>query len=349
MPGDAVFNMAVALRAWLHERGFDSSILAHHIHPSLRRAVTHYERHPLKSGDTLLYHYALGTEVSAFVGRKKAAGIKTALIYHNMTPARYFRHEDPMLYAQLRDGQQELVHLRDSVDLAVSMSEFSRKDLSALGYRDVGILPAVILDEKYEVAPDPEVLARWSGDTTNLLFVGRIAPNKKQEDVIKTFRFYKEINPNSRLLLVGSPGATQVYYRWLRDLVEYLNLSDVHFCGHVSQAALNAYYKVAGVFVSMSEHEGFGVPLIEAMYFGVPVISFKATAVPETLGEAGVLVRKKDFPVIAELINHLLGDRETKTRILEAQNKRLEMYRKEAVQEAFWRCLSPLLASQATT
>lgn len=345
MPGDAVFNMAAAARDWLRERGYDSSILAHRIHPALKGTATFYERYPLKPGDVLLYHYALGAEVSAFVAHQKAVGVKTALLYHNMTPARYFRHEDPMLYEQLRAGREELCHLRYTVDLAVAMSEFSRGELSALGYHDVGLLPAVILDEKYEIAPDVKVLTKWGGGTTNLLFVGRIAPNKKQEDVIKAFYFYKRINPQSRLLLVGSLGATQVYYRWLQDLVEYLKVSDVCFCGHVSQAELNACYKVADVFVGMSEHEGFGVPLVEAMHFCVPVIAYKATAVPDTLGQAGVLVRKKDFPVVAEVINVLVTDREIRAGIIEAQNRRLDAYRKEAVQEAFWSCLSPLLSS----
>ncbi|MFH1485562.1 MAG: glycosyltransferase family 4 protein, partial [Chloroflexota bacterium] len=310
MPGDAVFNMATAIRTWLKGHGNDSHILANHIAPSLKSHALPYNRGRLRPGDILLYHYALSTEVSSYVTAQKALGVKTVLLYHNMTPARYFRYEDPLLYKQLQNGQQELSTLRDSVDLAVAMSDFSKVELSALGYRNIAVLPAVIIDEKYEVPPDPDVLKRWGDGRTILLFVGRIAPNKKQEDLIKAFYFYKRINPHSSLLLVGALGTTQVYYRWVQELAEYLKLSDVHFCGHVTQSELNAYYKVADVFVSMSEHEGFGVPLVESMHFGIPVIAYKATAVPETLGEAGIMVKRKDFPVIAELIDMLVSDKE---------------------------------------
>lgn len=344
MPGDAVFNMAVAIRAWLREHGHHSSLMANHVDPSLRGQVISYTRSRLRPGDVLLYHYALAAEVSAFVAAQKAAGGRTVLLYHNMTPARYFRHEDPMLYEQLRNGRRELQGLRETVDLAVAMSDFSKAELSGLGYQNVVVLPAVILDSKYEITPDAKVLKQWSRGGTNLLFVGRIAPNKKQEDLIKVFYFYKRINPGSNLLLVGALGTTQVYYRWLRELVDYLQLSDVFFCGHVTQSELNAYYRVAGVFVSMSEHEGFGVPLVESMYFGVPVIAYQAAAVPETLGEAGMLVKRKDYAVIAELINQVVSDRELREAIVNAQKRRLEAFRMEAVQEAFWSYLSPLLA-----
>lgn len=341
MPGDAISNCTLALHRSARERGYNSQVFARWIDPSMRGQVFPLEHCKPRSGDILLYHFGLGSELSDFVIRNSHA--RLVLIYHNLTPPHYFKYEDPLLAQSLQVGKDQLAQLEGVVDLALADSNYSARELSAIGYSNLAVVPPVDLDDKYEIPPDKATLERFADGKTNLLFVSRIAPNKKQEDIIKVFYYYRHINPESRLLLVGPLGVTRVYYRWLLDLVDYLDLPDVHFTDRVSQEELNAYYRLADVFVSLSEHEGFGMFLVESMYFDLPIVAYKSTAVPETLGDAGVLIREKDFPLIAEVIHLLVSDADLRQAILETQRERLKDFAREKVEGRFWGSLAPLL------
>lgn len=341
MPGDAISHSALALHRSAQARGFDSRVYARWIDPSMRDQASSLDRCRPKRGDIMLYHFGLGSELTEFVCSK--SGARLVLIYHNLTPAHYFRLEDPLLSRSLEAGQEQVVELQKHVDLAIADSAYSARELSSIGYSDPRVVPPVYLDNKYEIPPDKATMQRLADHKTNLLFVSRIAPNKKQEDVIKAFYFYRRLNPDSRLLFVGPLGVTKVYYNWLLDIVDYLGLPEVHFTGRVSQTELNAYYRSADVFVSMSEHEGFGMFLVESMYFGVPIIAYGSAAIPETLGDAGVLIKKKDFPVTAEMIHLLVSNEDLRQAILENQRRRLSAFAREKIEAQFWECLAPLL------
>jgi len=341
MPGDAISNCTLALHRSARERGYNSQVFARWIDPSMRGQVFPLERCQPRGGEILLYHFGLGSELTDFIIQKSRAS--RVLIYHNLTPPHYFKHEDPLLAQSLQAGKDQLAQLKGFVDLAIADSNYSAQELSAIGYTNLAVVPPVYLDDKYEITPDKATSGRFADGKTNLLFVSRIAPNKKQEDIVKIFYWYKQINPDSRLLLVGPLGVTKVYYRWLLDLVDYLGLPGVHFTDRVSQAQLNAYYRLADVFISMSEHEGFGIFLVESMYFEVPVVAYKSTAVPETLGDAGVLIKEKDFPVIAEVVHLLVSDEGFRQAILETQRERIKDFAREKVEALFWGSLAPLL------
>ncbi len=341
MPGDAISNCALALHRSAQARGYNSQVFARWIDPSMRGQVFPLGHCQPRSEDILLYHFGLGSELTDFVIKRDRA--RLVLIYHNFTPPHYFKYEDPLLAQSLQVGKDQLVQLRGVVDLAIADSNYSARELSAIGYSNLAVVPPVYLDDKYEFPPDKAALERFADRKTNLLFVSRIAPNKKQEDIIKVFCYYRRINPDSRLLLVGPLGVTKVYYRWLLDLIDYLGLPDVHFTDRVSQEELNAYYRLADVFVSMSEHEGFGMFLVESMRFNLPIVAYKSTAVPETLGHAGVLIKEKDFPVIAEVIHLLVSDVDLRQAILETQCERLKDFAREKVEARFWGSLAPLL------
>lgn len=341
MPGDAISHCALAIHRSARARGYDSRLFARWIDPSMRRRVSPLEQCRPKRGDILLYHFGVGSELTDFVCSQNDANI--VLIYHNLTPPHYFRAEDPLLAQSLQAGKEQVIQLQERVDLAIADSEYSARELSAIGYSNLAVVPPIYLDNNYETAPDEATLERFSDQKTNLLFVSRLAPNKKQEDVIKAFYFYRRLDPDSRLCLVGPLGVTKVYYRWLLDLVDYLDIPEVHFTDRVSQAALNAYYTLADVFVSMSEHEGFGMFLVESMYFDLPIIAYESTAVPDTLGDAGVLIKQKDYPTIAEMIHLLVSDEELRQAILETQRQRLRRYARDKVEAQFWGCLAPFL------
>ena len=194
--------------------------------------------------------------------------------------------------------------------------------------------------------PSDYVTGQLNDNTFNFLFVGRVAPNKKLEDVIKLYHLYKKFyNPLSRVIFVGKTNVTPAYYASLRNLVARLGLmpDDVVFTGHVDWAELVAYYKSSHVFVSMSEHEGFCVPLIEAMICGTPIVAYSCTAIPHTLGEAGLQFREKDFEQIAGICHRIQKDGAFRDSILETQRQQLLKYSKDEIEKAIEGFLAPLL------
>jgi glycosyltransferase involved in cell wall biosynthesis len=241
-------------------------------------------------------------------------------------------------------GRDALALYSGSVELALAHSEYSARDLTGAGFRNVRVFPYVPTHRFYDIPPDESVLGRYRGDgLVNLLVVGRIAPNKCIEDCILAFHcFRNRIEPRSRLFIAGSSTGTEYYLMRLQRLVTRLGLGgSVVFTGRVSQAALNAYYRLAGAFLTMSAHEGFCVPLIEAMLFDVPVFAFASCAVPETTRGAGVLFPEKNHPEIAEAIGVVVSDPAWKEKILRAQREAAGFYSADASE----RRLSELLVS----
>jgi glycosyltransferase involved in cell wall biosynthesis len=180
---------------------------------------------------------------------------------------------------------------------------------------------------KFDGPPDP-VAARLFGDgKTNILFVGRVIPNKKFEDLLKTFAFYKtHFNRDARLVLAGEHRGQERYLAALQDLVERLRLTDVHFSNHIEFPELLALYKTAHVYLSMSEHEGFGVPLLEAFHNRIPTFGFAGGAVEETMNGGGVVLTRKDFLRTAAAIDRVVTDAGLRARIVAGQLRALEAY-----------------------
>ena len=166
----------------------------------------------------------------------------------------------------------------------------------------------------------------------NFIFVGRIAPNKKQEDVIRAFSCYQRFcNPKSRLILVGSWSGAESYYRRLCRYTAALQAENVLFTGHIPFPDILAYYHVADLFLCMSEHEGFCVPLVEAMYFGVPILAYRACAVPDTLGDSGILLDKKDPVEAAMVADRILTDTSLRRELVARQRRRQQDFSYGAV------------------
>ena len=329
-PGDAIYDQALLIQATLRDWGYASTMYACNLHPTLVGQVPHFTKYHPRRDDIVLFHYSIGSELSTFVRHLRCT---VAMIYHNVTPPEYLDDVSHTLAQLVRQGQAELPDFKDVVQLALADSEFNRQDLIAAGYANTALLPIVLDEELYEVASNEALLRQYGGDAVNVLFVGRIAPNKRQDDLIKIFYYYHQIEPRSRLFLVGQAwDPAKRYLAELKGLAGHLGLRDaVIFTGHVSFADMVTYYRLADVFVGMSEHEGFGKPLIESMYFDLPVIAYAATAVPYTLGDAGVLVHKKDYPVIAELINLIVTDADFRVQLLAGQRARFQDFRQETM------------------
>lgn len=349
--GDAVGDSAFEISKALSEAGIENSILGIHIDDHLTNKVIAFKE--FKAYDTPdaihIYHFAVPSPITYTF--KEARG-KKVVIYHNVTPPHFFEGYYPELVEMTRTGQHEIKLLADCTDLALGDSEFNRRELETYGFKKTEVLPLLIDFDKYQIPPDRDILEEFGSETlnpssssslarggtaggmVNLLFVGRVSPNKKHEDLIKTFYFYhKYIHKPSRLILVGKYKGMEKYLQLLQDLVKELNLDNVHFVGHIPLEKLVAFYKVSQVFLCMSEHEGFCAPLLESMYFDLPILAYRSTAIPFTLGPSGILINKKRYEEISEMIHLLVTDPTLRESVLNAQRKQLALFSRERIKE----------------
>ncbi|MHB0877286.1 MAG: glycosyltransferase [Anaerolineae bacterium] len=336
-PGDAVTDQAFAIRRWLRSQGLRSDLYAESVHPALKDEVQYHNRLTgAAAGERLIYHYSIGSET---IDQVQGLGARLLVIYHNVTPPETVAGVDPRLAAQLAAGRARLGELAPFTDLAVGDSAYNETDLAAAGYGRTGVLPIVLDDGPLAVAPSAEVLARLADGRVHLLTVGRLAPHKCQDDAIKVLYYCRAGGLNVHLHIVGSDwlGA---YRQWLDDLAESLGVGEhVSFAGHVTQAELNAYYQACSVYLTLSEHEGFCKPLIESMHFRLPVVAYSTPAVAETLGPAGILVRRKDFAAIAELVGLVATDGDLRHRLTQSGTLRALQYAYSRVMEQLHRHL----------
>jgi len=320
--GDAISNQAIEIKNYLERRGHISKIYVIRDHdPELRRDVEYFRENCLSPGAGVLYHHSIGSALTPHVLRHQGP---KCLIYHNITPASFFEPYRPEFAGLLAEGRKDLSALAANFTISAGDSAFNAAELEESGFRDPGVLPIIINPVKWNCPPDFELMDRLQDGKTNLIFVGRIAPNKCQHDLVAAFCKYLRLDPNARLILVGIGHPQDPYYVQVCSLIEVNGLSDrVLLTGRITDAELQSYYRTADLFWSMSEHEGFGVPLVEAMWFDIPICAYKSSAVPETLGTAGVIFNTKENLLgVAALAKLVVKDPELKTKILRAQRQR---------------------------
>jgi glycosyltransferase involved in cell wall biosynthesis len=247
--------------------------------------------------------------------------------YHNITPGHFFAGYDAGVVALVTRGRAELAGLAGRVDLALGDSEYNRAELEALGFTDTGVFPIAVNTARLTGAPARPALERVLRDgLTNILFVGRIVPNKKLEDHLRLAEHYKRyVDAYHRFIFVGREDACPRYYAMVRALMNQYRMTSERFwfVGQVPDADLATFYRTASAYVSLSEHEGFCVPLLEAMACEVPVLAYASSAVPETLGGAGVAFSPKDLEYAAELLGLLVYDDDLRADVLAGQRRRL--------------------------
>lgn len=306
--GDAIGHEVLGIQRVLRHAGFESDIFVQTADPRLEDLTRDY-RDLLEASDPsniLIHHFSIGSRASRIA---YAVPDRQILVYHNITPPGFFVDVHEQLAEQCFKGKRELGVYPARVDLALGDSEFNRQELESLGFHPTGILPVVPDFAHLDLEPNDLMAGQFDDDCTNVLFVGRIIPNKRIEDCIRYFHAYQRtFNPRSRLLLVGSYGGYEKYLSMLQELVASLGTSRVHFAGHVTDAELTAYYDVADLFLCASAHEGFCVPIVEAFYKQVPVVAYAATAVPSTMDGAGVLYTTQEPLEVAALVDAVLSD-----------------------------------------
>ncbi len=253
----------------------------------------------------ILYHFSIGSPLLDLV---RTLDVPLALDYHNITDAKFFWRWEPRAATQMLDGRRQLAEIAPEARFALADSRFNECELVELGCRHTAVAPILLDFADYDSAPDATALAQRrearAAGGADWIAVGRIAPNKCQHDVVLAFAAYRRLyDPHARLTLVGGQSAGE-YWRALRRLTVELGIAHaVTFTDVVSHAELLACYRTADVLLCLSEHEGFNVPVLEAMHFDVPVVAYTSTAVPDTVGDGGILLTDKDPVVVASAVD----------------------------------------------
>ncbi len=319
--GDAISNEILHLQKNFSDKGFQTEIYSENIGPQLKRKVKPFRSYSHKKEDILIYHHSIHSKISEKISEFDSSKV---LIYHNVTPYQFFLPYDLKLSHYLKKGREELKDLKNLFEYSFADSKYNESELVSLGYKNTSVLPIYYNFEKLLKKE------KISSKKKNILFVGRIAPNKKQDDLIRIAKILSYQDEfDFELQLVGYCSfELNEYKKDLEKLIRLFGLEDkVKFSGLIDDDKLCEYYSNADLFLCMSEHEGFLVPVIESMFYQVPIIAFNAGAVPDTLNGSGILIEEKDLEKIAKLILYLFQNQEFKNEIVLYQNKKLQEFR----------------------
>jgi glycosyltransferase involved in cell wall biosynthesis len=340
--GDAIGDSARRVRRLLREMGHQSDVYAMSIDPDLHGDVLPWTDPAAKRGDLTIFHYALVSPMTQAFARLDT---KRVLQYHNVTPAHFFAGYDAAIYRLAMLGRDELKSLVGHTDVALGDSEYNRRELAGLGFGNTGVFPIAVNTARITGAARRPALESVLLDEgwLNFLFVGRIVPNKKIEAHIKLAEHYKRyVSEQYRFIFVGKTDATPKYFAAIQLLLERYRMPPGRFIftGPVPDVELATYYRMASVYISMSEHEGFCVPLLEAMAADVPVLAYAAAAVPDTLGGAGVQFAPKDLEYAAELLGELAYNDTLRAQVIAGQRRRLADFGDDRIRKELERLTS---------
>lgn len=322
--GDAISSEVLALKRCLQSLGYESEVYAINIHPNLKGQAQHYEQFSADQTEELLLHFSLGSPLNDVYA--ESVSCRRYLIFHNLTPAHWFKGVNPRIVKDIEEGAKQLPELCNHSDRVFADSRFNASELAKLGY-EAEVLELPVDPARWDAPSNPGIRDLVRGENAlHVVHVGRLAPNKCIEDIIKSFYFlHHYLEPNSRLWLVGIDIDTELYSFALRRMVYEFELDRaVNFVGCLADSELRALYEEASVYLCMSEHEGFCLPVIEAMHFGLPVVAYASSAIPDTVGSGGVLVREKRHAEIAALMIELSKDTALRQRCVAAGTARVE-------------------------
>lgn len=342
---DAIGNDVVNIHTALTSLGYDSCIYASHI-PLPQPGIpcsTDFNYSDFAPDDVVLFHYSIGGRLTDFFASLPS---KKILIYHNVTPPAFFEPYNIEAARTCRSGLQQIRTLVGKVDACWADSSWNAQDLREMGFAcRIDVVPILIPFDDYR-QPNDENLSRALREVkgSKVLFVGRIAPNKCQHDVIRAFACYKRLyDPKAVLYLVGSHIYGDAYFASLLQYVMDLQLDDVYFADSVSFPELLSFYGGADVLLCQSEHEGFCVPVVEAMLFDVPVVAYDACAVKETLGESPLALDSKNPHFVAAIMNTLMENALFREEIIRLQRERLRDFEYDVLVKLIDECIKPYI------
>jgi glycosyltransferase involved in cell wall biosynthesis len=321
--GDAISTEVLALQRVLRSLGYESEIFAIHEHPLLEGRSIPYTAIAEQECADIILHYSLGSPLNPLYASWMKG--RRTLVYHNITPATWYRSINQRVADDIDAGLRDLPELCRVSEAIWADSPYNAGEIGAYGFR-AEVLELLVDPARWDGPRNEGIYSSVKGSSgTQVLHVGRLAPNKCLEDVIKAFYFLvKYIDQEARLRLVGIDTDTELYSFSLRELANHLGIGyAVEFVGPLSDSEVRAMYEASDVYVCMSEHEGFCLPLIEAMHFGLPVVAFAAGAVPDTLGSGGVLVREKKHAEIGQLIADIAAPGELREHLIKNGRERV--------------------------
>lgn len=331
--GDAIGNHAISLKKMLDKNQINNSIYYNEADENAKIYGKSIELMALpKKNDLILLHMAAENTFADII---EAYECNKVMIYHNLTPSHFFKNANDFAFQSMNNAVAQVERLKDKLDYCIADSQFNKDMLVAMGYTSpIEVIPVLIDYAQYKLEPSDHLIRKYADGKENILFVGRIVENKKIDDLIRIFQYYyRTQNSNSRLIIVGKFEQEDEYYQRLLNSI--IGNEDIIFTGYVTQDELNAIYSISDVFMTMSEHEGLCVPLIEAMNFGVPIIAYNSTAIPSTLGKSGLLVNTKDEVELSSLIHEITRNNDKKNEVIEAQYAQLETFRAEKIEQQY--------------
>lgn len=328
--GDAIGNDIFELQRLFWKRGVVSDVFADETKPGVEPFVRpwHELREPARDA-TLLVHVSMGNESLSEIAK---IARRKAVVYHNITPPQFFEGISDHLarYSQL--GRDQLRELARTSELGIADSEFNRRELEEAGFDRTAVVPILTDPSAWEVSPDPEVAAELADERTSILVAGQILPQKAIHDVLDAFARYRQTDATARLYLVGSHGMSGPYLDRVREKVRDLDISEAtRLTGSVTIEQYVAYFRGASVLLTLSDHEGFCVPLLEAMRSDLPIVAHAAGAIPETLGDAGILLEDKGPDAVAAALERAIRDRERRADLIGKGRRRLADFSTAAV------------------
>jgi glycosyltransferase involved in cell wall biosynthesis len=347
-PGDAITNFAQSLRRVL-SADVRSDLYAHYYDQDLDGDVKplkeYASRRRAHARDLLVFHVSIGEPDVADL--MLARPERLVLIYHNISPSEPFRPYDPGFADLLDRGRSELERLRPRTTAVLTESDFNAREMRALGFENVAVVPLIVdLDELKEIAPDGAMSERLATqiDGPVILGVGQLLPHKRVDFLIEAFHILSTyLVPEARLIVVGPPRLPG-YASALQTQIDELHLDRAWLTGSVTPQMLAAFLRRADVFATASEHEGFCVPLLEAMSFDLPIQARRFGAVPETAGDAGLILDPEDGPAVAaEAWAELISDHNLRAAMIARGQRRLGAYDLEVTKEAWRQALMALV------
>ena len=350
-PRDAVGTHTRHARRVLRDMGIESDIFVDGATGARRGEVTPFRRFDeasRRSGPAwLLYQLSTGTKMADFLAARDEPLVVN---YHNVTPWALVAPWEPLVGAELRLGREQLDRLAGRARLGVAVSTYNEGELREAGYPATTVAPVLVdLDGLAAEADRPTLdRLRSEGDGPAWLFVGRVVPHKAQHDVVRAFALYRQgYDGRARLRLVGAVGS-HAYWTALRRYVDALGLAGaVTLTGSVTDAELAAHYRAADVFVCLSDHEGFNLPVVEAMRHRVPVVAHTAGAVPETVGDAGLVLPGKEPARVAAAVDRVVRDGALRSALTAAGDQRAAQFTLDRAEARFRQVVGDLLDGAA--
>lgn len=337
--GDAIGDYALFINRVLHMAGFNSEIYSYQNLSNIN-SIKFVDDLEANEKDVIILHMAAENDFAEIM---EAYQSKKVLFYHNITPSAFFHGFDVFAEESTQKGLLQIEKLVAKINYCITDSNYNKQDLRKMGCEtEIKVIP--IPFEKNRVGDEInfKLNKKLNDGKINLIFVGRIAPNKKIEDIIQCYQNYKDsYNKRTRLILVGSYDSDGKYFQFIKKQIR--EDDDIIISGHVDTVDWVTYYKNADVFLCMSEHEGFCVPLVEAMYYKIPIVAYDSSAVSETLGQGGILLKEKNFKKFADKIHEVITCQDIKEDIKQKQLLELERFQEEKIGNDIRNCICKIM------